>query len=58
MQKPRTSFEQIPVAVVKKIAEQIHDDHADGHDPVLPSTPPGKLRLHRLPLLGNNRKRL
>jgi hypothetical protein len=56
MQKSKTHFEQIPVAVVKKIAEEVHDDD-DGNDSTVTRTPPSKLKPHRLPSLGKNGKR-
>jgi hypothetical protein len=58
MQRSKTHFEQIPVAVVKKIAEEVQDDGADESDSAVTSTPPSKLMPHRLPSLGNNRKRV
>ena len=58
MQRSKTYFEQIPVAVVKKIAEEVQDDGADESDSAVTSTPPSKLKPHRLPSLGNNRKRV
>jgi len=58
MQRSKTHFEQIPVAVVKKIAVEVHDDDVDGDDSVVRRTPPSKLKPHRLPSLGNNRKRV
>jgi len=54
MQKSKTHFEQIPVAVVKKIAEEVRDD---GNDSTVTRTPPSKLKPHRLPSLGKNGKR-
>lgn len=57
MQGSKTHFEQIPVAVVKKIAEVVHDDDVDGNDSAVTKTPPIKLKPHRLPSLGNNGKR-
>jgi hypothetical protein len=56
MQKSKTHFEQIPVAVVKKIAEEVHDDD-DGNDSTVTRTPPSMLKPHRLPSLGKNGKR-
>jgi hypothetical protein len=56
MQKSKTHFEQIPVAVVKKIAEEVHDDD-DGKASTVTRTPPSKLKPHRLPSLGKNGKR-
>jgi len=58
MQSSKTHFEQIPVAVVKKIAEEVQDDGADESDSAVRSTPPSNLKPHRLPSLGNNRKRV
>jgi hypothetical protein len=59
MQGSKTHFEQIPVAVVKKIAEEVQDNGADESDCAVTSTPPSKLKPHRLPSLGdNNRKRV
>jgi hypothetical protein len=58
MQRSKTHFEQIQIAVVKKIAEEVQDDGADESDSAVTSTPPSKLKPHRLPSLANNRKRL
>ena len=58
MQRPKTHFEQIPVEVVKKIAEEVQDDGADESDSAVTSTPPSQLKPHRLPSLGNNGKRV
>jgi hypothetical protein len=58
MQRSKTHFEQIPVAAVKKIAEVVQEDGADQSDSAVTSTPPSKLKPHRLPSLGNNRKRI
>jgi hypothetical protein len=60
MQRSKTYFEQIPVEVVKKIAEEVQDDGADADesDSAVTSTPPSKLKPHRLSSLGNNRKRV
>jgi len=52
-----THFKQIPVAVVKKIAEEVHDD-IDGNDSAVTRTPPSKLTPHRSPSLGKNGKRV
>jgi hypothetical protein len=39
--KPKTHFEQVPLEIVKKIAEEeILDDEADGDDVIV--EPPGK----------------
>ena len=57
MKGSKTHFEQIPVAVVKKVAEEVQDDGTDESDSAIKSTPPGKLKPHRMPSLGNNRKR-
>jgi hypothetical protein len=60
MQRSKTHFEQIPVWVVKKIAEEVHDDDDDvdenNRTPTI--TPPSKLKPHRLPPLGKNGKRV
>ena len=58
MQRSKTHFEQIPVAVVKKIAEEVQDDGADEGDSAATSTPPSKLKSRPLHALGNNRKRV
>jgi hypothetical protein len=58
MQRSKTHFEQIPVAVVKKIAEEVQDDGTDESDSAVTRTTPSKLKPHRLPSLGNNRKRV
>ncbi len=58
MQRSKTHFEQIPVAVVKKIAEEVQDDGTDESDSAIKSTPPGKLKPLRMPSLGNNKKRV
>jgi len=58
MQRSKTHFEQIPVAVVKKIAAEVHDADVDGDDRAVTKTPLSKLKPHRLPSLGNNRKRV
>ena len=58
MQSSKTHFEQIPVAVVKKIAEEVQEDGADESDSAVTSTPASKLKPHRLPSLRNNRKRV
>jgi len=55
MPRSKTHFEQIPVAVVKKIAIEVHDD-VEGDDKAVTRTSPSKLKPHRLPSLGNNRK--
>lgn len=57
MQKAKTHFEQIPVAVVKQIAEEVHDNDADRNDSTAIRTPRSKLKPHRLPSLGKNGKR-
>jgi hypothetical protein len=56
MQGSKTHFEQIPVSVVKKIAEEVHD--VDGNSRTATRTPSGKLKPHRLPSLGKNGKRV
>jgi len=56
MQKSKTYFEQIPVAVVKQIAEEFHDDDVDRNDSTVTRTPPSKLKPHRLPSRGGRRK--
>jgi hypothetical protein len=55
MQESKTHFEQIPVAVVKKIAEEVHDGIA-GNDNAAPRTSPSKLKPHRLASLRRQRK--
>jgi hypothetical protein len=55
MRESKTHFEQIPVALVKKIAEEFHDD-VDKNGDGITRTPPGKLKPHRLPSLGKQRK--
>ena len=57
MQRSKTHFEQIPVAVVKKIAMEVQDD-VEGDDTAVTRTPPSKLKPGRLPSPGNNRKRV
>lgn len=54
MQESKTHFEQIPVAVVKKIAEEFHDDVAANHNAVTRTS--SKLKPHRLTSLGKQRK--
>jgi len=54
MQRSKTHFEQIPVAVVKKIAKEFHDDDVDGNVSAVIRTPPSKLKPHRSPSLGKN----
>jgi hypothetical protein len=54
MQRSKTHFEQIPVSVVKKIAEEVHDDGVDENNRTPTMTPPSKLKQHRLPPLGKN----
>lgn len=56
MQESKTHFEQIPVAEVKKIAEEVHKDVA-GNDSAVTGTSPSKLKPHRLASLGKNGKR-
>jgi hypothetical protein len=56
MREPKTHFAQIPVAEVKKIAEEVHDDVA-GKGSVVTRTSPGKLKPHRTALLENKGKR-
>jgi hypothetical protein len=58
MQRSKTHFEQIPVSVVKKIAEEVHDDDVDENNRTATITPPSKLKPHRLPPLGKNGKRV
>jgi hypothetical protein len=58
MQRYKTHFEQIPVSVVKKIAEEVHDDDVDENNRTPTITPPSKLKPHRLPPLGKNGKRV
>jgi hypothetical protein len=58
MQRSKTHFEQIPVSVVKKLAEQVHDDDVDGNNGTATTTPKSKLKPHRLPSLGKNGKRV
>ncbi len=57
MQELKTHFEQIPIAEVKKIAKEIHDDVA-GNDSAVTKTSPSKLKPHRLASLGKNGKRV
>jgi hypothetical protein len=57
MQESKTHFEQIPVALVKKIAEELHDDVA-GNDDGITTTSPSKLKPHRAASLGKNGKRV
>jgi hypothetical protein len=58
MQKSKIHFEQVPVSVVKKIAEEVHDDDVDENNRTSTITPPSKLKPHRLPSLGKNGKRV
>ncbi len=58
MQRLKTHFEQIPVAVVKKIAEEVHDDDGDGDVRAVIRTPSSKLKLHRSPSLRKNGKQV
>jgi len=55
MQGSKTHFEQIPVAVVKKIAAEFHDDVA-GNDCAVARISPRKLKPHRSASLGKKRK--
>jgi hypothetical protein len=55
MLESKTHFEQIPVAVVKQIADEIHDDAA-GNDNAGTRTSRSKLKPHRLASLGKQRK--
>ena len=55
MRDSKTHFEQIPVAVVKKIADEVHDDAA-GKDKAVRRTLPSKLKPHRLASLRKQRK--
>jgi hypothetical protein len=57
MEKSKTHFEQIRVEVVKKIAEEVHDDTAGNVSAVI-RTSPSKSKAHRLPSLGKNGKRV
>ena len=58
MQKSKTHFEQIPVALVKKMAKKGVPDDKDGNDGAETTIRTSKLRPHRLPSLGENGKRL
>jgi hypothetical protein len=58
MQRSKTHFEQIPVSVVKKVAEEVHDDDVDESNRTSTITPPSKLKPHRLKPLGKNGKRV
>jgi hypothetical protein len=53
MQKSKTYFEQIPVAVVKKIAQVFHEDAAGNGSAVI-RTSPGKWEQHRVASLRKN----
>jgi hypothetical protein len=55
MQESKTHFEQIPVELVKKIAEEFHDGVA-GNDNAITETSPGELKPHRSASLGKQRK--
>jgi hypothetical protein len=55
MQESKTHFEQIPVELVKKIAEQFHGDAA-GTDNAITETSLGELKPHRSASLGKQRK--
>ncbi len=55
MRGAKTHFEQIPVSVVKKIAEEVHDVVA-GNDNAVTRTLPSKLKPHRLASLRKQRK--
>jgi hypothetical protein len=54
MRESRTHFEQIPVELVKKMAEEFHDDVA-GNTGGITGTSPRKLKPHRLASLGKER---
>ena len=54
MRESKTHFEQIPVELVKKIAEEFHDDVAGNADGIT-RTSPCKLKPHRLASLGKER---
>jgi hypothetical protein len=56
MQKSNTHFEQIPVELVKKIAEEDVLDNNDGNDGAVTTIATSKLMPHRLPSLGKNGK--
>ncbi len=58
MQRSKMHFEQIPVAVVKKIATEVHYNAVDGDHRAVTRTPPIKSKPHRSPSLGNYRKRV
>jgi len=58
MQRSKTHFEKIPVSVVKKIAEEVHDDDVDENNLTPTITPPSELKPHRSPALGKNGKRV
>ncbi|MGA9640023.1 MAG: hypothetical protein WBQ72_01390 [Terriglobales bacterium] len=50
MRKSKTHFEQVPVALVKKIANQyVPAKHLDDRDSVTPTISPGRFKLGRLP---------
>jgi hypothetical protein len=55
MRESKTHFEQMPVAVVKRIAEEVHDDVAGNDDPVT-SILPSKLKPHRSASLKKHQK--
>ena len=56
MQKSKTHFEQISVELVKKIAKEDISDGNDGKDGAVTAIATSKLKPHRLPSLGKNRK--
>ena len=53
--RPKMHFEQIPVAVVRKIAEEIYEDAA-GNDNGVTRTLPSEVKPHRLASLRKQRK--
>ncbi len=57
MRPSKTHFEQIPVAVVKKIAKQVHEDVPENASAVT-GISPRKLTPHRPASLGKNGKRV
>ena len=58
MRKPRTHFEQIPVAVVKKVAEaDTSKDEEAGTDDVIVESTSTKSRPGRVPARSVERKR-
>jgi hypothetical protein len=57
MQKSKTYFEQIPVELVKKIAEEdVPDDNINGNDGTVARILTNKRKPHPLPSLRKNTK--